>query len=82
MTKKWATEEVIAVVRGFQPACVLLAAADLNIFTTLKTKPMSAKAVADKLEADTRAITILLDALAAMALLTKQNKDDLPLKLV
>jgi len=22
MTKKWATEEVIAVVRGFQPACV------------------------------------------------------------
>ncbi len=75
MTKKWATEEVIAVVRGFQPACVLLAAADLNVFTILKTKPMSAKAVADKLEADTRAITILLDALAAMALLTKQNKE-------
>ena len=75
MTKKWATEEIIAVVRGFQPACVLLAAADLNVFTILKTKPMSAKAVADKLEADTRAITILLDALAAMALLTKQNKE-------
>jgi SAM-dependent methyltransferase len=54
---------------------VLLAAADLNVFTILKTKPMSAKAVADKLEADTRAITILLDALAAMALLTKQNKE-------
>lgn len=75
MTKKWATEEVIAVVRGFQPACVLLAAADLNVFTIVKTKPMSAKAVADKLKADTRAITILLDALAAMALLTKQNKE-------
>jgi len=75
MTKKWATEEVIAVVRGFQPACVLLAAADLNVFTILKTKPMSAKAVADKLKADTRAITILLDALAAMAFLTKQNKE-------
>ena len=75
MTKKWATEEVIAVVRGFQPACVLLAATDLNVFTILKTKPMSAKVVADKLEADTRAITILLDALAAMALLTKQNKE-------
>ncbi len=75
MTKKWATEEVIAVVRSFQPACVLLAAADLNVFTILKTKPMSAKIVADKLEADTRAITILLDALAAMTLLTKQNKE-------
>ena len=75
MTKKWAAEEVVAVVRGFQPACVLLAAADLNVFTILKTKPMSAKAVADKLEADTRAISILLDALAAMALLTKQNKE-------
>ena len=75
MTKKWVAEEVIAVVRGFQPACVLLAAADLNVFTILKTKPMSTKAVAEKLEADTRAITILLDALAAMALLTKQNKE-------
>lgn len=75
MTTKWAKEEVIAVVRGFQPACVLLAAADLNVFTILKSKPMSAKVVADKLEADTRAITILLDALAAMALLSKQNKE-------
>ena len=75
MTKKWAAEEVVAVVRGFWPACVLLAAADLNVFTILKTKPMSAKAVADKLEADTRAISILLDALAAMALLSKQNKE-------
>lgn len=75
MTKKWATEEVISVVRGFQPACVLLTAADLNVFSILKTKAMSAKAVADKLEADTRAITILLDALAAMALLTKRNKE-------
>ena len=75
MAKKWAAEEIIAVVRGFQPACVLLAAADLNVFTTLKTKPMPASAVADKLKADTRAITILLDALAAMALLTKQNKE-------
>ncbi len=75
MAKQWGTEEVMGVVRGFQPACVLLAAADLNVFTILKTKPMSAKAVADKLEADTRAITIVLDALAAMALLTKQNEE-------
>ena len=75
MTKKWAADELMAIVRSFQPACVLLAAADLNVFTILKTKPMSAKAIADKLKADTRAITILLDALAAMALLTKQNKE-------
>ncbi len=75
MTKKWTAEEIITVARGFQPACVLLAAADLNVFTILKTKPISAKAVADKLKADTRAITILLDALAAMALLTKQNEE-------
>lgn len=75
MTKKWLTEKIMAVVQGFQPACVLLAAADLNVFTILKTKPMSAKAVADKLEADARAITILLDALAAMALLAKHNEE-------
>jgi len=75
MTRKWTTEEVIAVMRGFQPACMLLTAADLNVFTILETKSMSAKAVADKLEADTRAITIFLDALAAMELLAKRNKE-------
>jgi hypothetical protein len=75
MTKKWSAEEVVGVVRGFQGACVVLAAADLNVFSTLKAKPMSARAVADKLEADTRAITIVLDALAAMALLTKQDEE-------
>lgn len=75
MTKKWDAEEIFTIARGFQPACVLLAAADLNIFTILKTKPISAEAVADKLKADVRAITILLDALAAMALINKQNKE-------
>ena len=75
MTKKWTKEEILDVVRGFQPACVVSAAADLNIFTILNTKPTSAEAVADKLQADTRAVTILLDALAAMALLTSQNKE-------
>ena len=75
MAEKWTTEEVIAVVRDFQPACVLLAAADLNVFTVLETKAMSAKAVAGTLEADTRAITIVLDALAAMGLLIKQNEE-------
>ena len=75
MMKKWNTEEVLAVAGGFRPACVLLAAVDLNVFTILKTKPMSAEAVADKLGADIRAVTILLDALAAMAFLAKQNKE-------
>jgi len=50
MAKKWDTEEIIAVTRGFQPACVLLAAADLNIFTIISTRSMSAQAVADKLQ--------------------------------
>jgi len=60
-------------VRAFQPACIILAAADLDIFTPLSRGPMTAAALAKTLRSDWRATTILLDALAALKLLRKDR---------
>jgi len=73
MAKKWTAHEVLDSVRSFQPACVLAAGAVLNVFTPLHEKSMTAQALACELGADPRAMTILLDALAALELLTKRD---------
>ena len=73
MAKEWTTEEIIATTGGYQTACVLFAAADLDIFSILAAKPMTAHALAAKLGTDHRATVIELDALAAMELLTKRS---------
>ena len=73
MIRKWTTEEVMTIIKGFQPACVLFAAADLDVFTLLKAKTMTSQALSIKLETDPGATTILLDALVAMELLNKKN---------
>ena len=75
MTKKWTAEEVLDMARLFQPACVLAAAADLDVFSPLHEKSMTAQALASKLDTDLRATNILLDALVAMEFLTKQGID-------
>ncbi len=58
---------------GFMPACVLGAAAELDLFSVVGGQWMSDEAVADRLEADLRATRMLLDAVAALGLLDKQN---------
>ncbi len=73
MSGQWTVEEILNVVRAFQPACVLTAAAELDIFSVLCKKPMTAKSLAGKLNSDIRATTILLDALAALGLLAKKS---------
>jgi len=73
MAKEWTIEEIVATTRGYQTACVLFAAADLDIFSILAAKPMTAHALAAKLGTDHRATVIELDALAAMELLTKRS---------
>ena len=56
---------------GYRGACVLFAAADLDIFSILDKAPMTSAVVASELGLDARATTILLDSLAAMGLLVK-----------
>lgn len=72
MTKKWTIDEILGTARAFQPACVITAAAELDVFTALRNGPMTAAALAAVLGTDPRATTILLDALTSLELLVKQ----------
>jgi len=71
MTREWTPDEILETVRAFQPACVIVAAADLDVFTALADGPMTAETAAARMDADLRATTILLNALTALELLAK-----------
>lgn len=65
--------EVLEIARGYQPACILTAAADWDVFTALSESPRTASALASRLGTDERATTRLLDALTAMSFLVKDG---------
>jgi len=67
-------EAILGLARNFMECRILLSGAELNLFTILTPAPLSAREVADKIGADLRALTILLDALAALRLLVKRGK--------
>lgn len=66
-------ETLLTLARAFQESRVLLTGAELNLFTLLSREALTADALAAQLGADLRALTIELDALAAMALLVKAD---------
>ena len=72
MAKSWSADDVLGMARAFQAACVLAAAADLDLFGALDDGPMTPSALAGKLGTDPRATTVLMDALAGMELLHKK----------
>jgi len=74
MAKKWTAQEILDFTRTFQPVCVMTAAAALDVFSPLHAKPMKAETLADELDTDLRATTILLDALVALEFLSKQGE--------
>jgi precorrin-6B methylase 2 len=73
MQRQWTADDVLELARSYQPACVLAAAAELDLFTVLADDSLGAGDVANKLGTDLRATTILLDALAALELLEKRD---------
>ena len=73
MESKWSTEQIMDVAGSYRQGCVLFAAAELDIFSILNKKSMTAESLTAELETDYRATVILLDALAAMKLLDKSN---------
>jgi hypothetical protein len=73
MAKKWTAEEILNTVRAFQPACVITAAAELDVFAALGPDPTDVESLAGKLGTDPRGTTVLLDALSAMGLLAKRE---------
>ena len=70
----WTTDRLLELGRGYQPAAIFVAAAELSIFEALAPEPLSAAELARKLDCDLRALSILLDALAALQLLVRQNE--------
>jgi precorrin-6B methylase 2 len=71
--KSWTPGELNALIRNYQGATVLAAAAELDIFSCLAGGPATAPALARQTACDRRGLTTLLDALAALQLLTKQG---------
>lgn len=65
-------DELAQSLRGFQESRVLLTAVELDVFTAVGAGASAAE-VASKIGADPRATEMLLNALAAMGALTKQD---------
>ena len=59
--------------RAFMESRVLLTGAELDLFSLLAAAPLTAEQIAERIGANRRALTILLDALAAMGLLIKRD---------
>lgn len=73
MAKKWTPEEVLRLGWQFQPACVLAAAADLDLFEAMGEDALAAEEIAKRIHGDLRGARILLDALAALEILEKDG---------
>jgi predicted O-methyltransferase YrrM len=58
---------------AFQAPCVIGAAAELDVFTKIGAKALTAYEIANKLRADLRGTTALLDALVALEVLIKEG---------
>ena len=67
-------EAVLELARNFMESRILLSGAELNLFTILTPVPLSAQEVATKIGGNLRALTILLDALAALGFLVKRGE--------
>jgi hypothetical protein len=66
-------QQILEMMNGFRPACVIGAAAELDLWTALSDQPLTAQQLAEKLSCDRRALTMLLDAVAALQLLEKRD---------
>ncbi len=75
MIEQWTAAKILQTGWSFQSACILTAAAELDLFSVLDGRSMDAESLAAELGCDGRAVTILLDALVSLELLTKQDAD-------
>lgn len=68
-------DELADAIRGYMPSRLLLTAIDLDVFTAIARSPSppTAKALAAALRTDLRATTVLLDALVALGVLSKED---------
>jgi len=69
----WHPGTLLATSGGYWKICALHAAVQLDVFTAMEDQRLSAEAVAGTLQADPRALAMLLNALTAMNLLEKSG---------
>ncbi len=67
-------EEVLRLSWNFMTSRILLTGAELNLFTILGQSRLTAVEIADRTGTNLRALTILLDAIAAMGFLGKEGE--------
>lgn len=70
---RWTAESLLELGRSYQAAAVFAAAADLELFDAVASRPRTAPELARALAADARGLGVLLDALVALGLLRKRE---------
>jgi precorrin-6B methylase 2 len=71
MARDWSADDILELGGGYKEACVLAAAADLELFAAIGKEELEAQEIARRIRGDARGTRILLDALAALELLAK-----------
>jgi SAM-dependent methyltransferase len=67
-------EVILKLAQGFMESRILLSAAELNLFSILARAPLSAPEVAERINGNAEALSVLLDSVAAMGLLSKKGE--------
>ena len=73
MDPKMTETSILELARGFMASRVLLCGAELDIFTVLAQKPLTADEITVETGTTRRGVVILLDALSALGLLVKKD---------
>lgn len=73
MNKHWTKDDLLSLSRAYQGGALLQAGAELDLFSPLARRPHTCAELARSLQMPTRPLQILLDALAALDLLDKQD---------
>ncbi|MBL1217592.1 MAG: methyltransferase domain-containing protein [Planctomycetes bacterium] len=68
---RWTRERLLAISSSYQKACVLTAAADLDLFAQIGSDAVTAESLAESAHLDARAVAVILDALTAIGLLER-----------
>lgn len=71
--KEWNVDQLLQISGIYWQTCTLHSAVKLDLFTILGDQNLTASEIAKKLEGDERGVTMLLNALAAMRLLTQSG---------
>jgi len=74
MPRQWTAEDLLELARSYQGVCVLAAAADLDLFGALAGGGSTVEQIGRKVRCDSRAMTVLLDALVSLGLVEKKER--------